>query len=285
MPVAKVESMEFSFNANQSRLPGINALVSSGEVSEAVDLSHPGLPCRFGDYILERVLGRGGMGVVYFGRQIHLDRPVAIKMIRSGALASQEEVQRFYAEARSAAKLDHPNIVTVYQCGEHEGHHFFSMDYVAGTDLSRMVQDKPLDCKVAARLRSRRGRAIQYAHDQGILHRDLKPANLLIDESDHVHITDFGLAKSIGQDTGLTATERRWGHRATCRPSKRPVAWMSTTMRPMFIQWGDSVCGSRWPAAFQSDFGCANNHASDSSSCANGAHCESQSGFGVRNDY
>ncbi len=132
--------------------------MSSGEVSEAVDLSHPGLPCRFGDYILERVLGRGGMGVVYFGRQIHLDRPVAIKMIRSGALASQEEVQRFYAEARSAAKLDHPNIVTVYQCGEHEGHHFFSMDYVAGTDLSRMVQDNRSIAKLRrATFATRRG--------------------------------------------------------------------------------------------------------------------------------
>ena len=173
---------------------------------DASEMSQPVLPCRFGEYVLERVLGRGGMGVVYFGRQIHLDRPVAIKMIRSGALASQEEVQRFYAEARSAAKLDHPNIVTVYQCGEHDGHHYFSMDYVAGTDLSRLTQDAPLDCKLAARYVRDAARAIQYAHDQGILHRDLKPANVLVDKSDNVHITDFGLAKSIGNETGLTAT-------------------------------------------------------------------------------
>ncbi len=115
------------------------------------------------------------MGVVYFGRQIHLDRQVAIKMIRFGALASQEEVQRFYAEARSAAKLDHPNIVTVYQCGEHEGHHYFSMDYVAVYRPVAFGLDKPLDCKVAARYVRDAARAIQYAHDQGILHRDLKP--------------------------------------------------------------------------------------------------------------
>lgn len=169
-------------------------------------LSQPVLPCRFGDYVLERVLGRGGMGVVYYGHQVRLDRPVAIKMIRSGALASQEEVQRFYAEARSAAKLDHPNIVTVYQCGEHDGHRFFSMDYVPGVDLSKKIKDGPIDCKEAVRYVRDVARAIQYAHDRGILHRDLKPANILVDDNQVVHITDFGLAKSVGHETGLTAT-------------------------------------------------------------------------------
>ncbi len=172
----------------------------------ARELSQPVLPCQFGEYVLERVLGRGGMGVVYYGRQLHLERPVAIKMIRSGALASEEEVQRFYAEARSAAQLDHPNIVTVYQCGEHDGHRYFSMDYVPGMDLSRMIAQGPLDSRRAARYVRDVARAIQYAHDRGILHRDLKPANVLVDDQDMVHITDFGLAKSIGTDTGLTAT-------------------------------------------------------------------------------
>ncbi len=179
---------------------------SLDDPSAPTDLSQPALPCRFGDYVLERVLGRGGMGVVYFGRQVQLDRPVAIKMIRSGALASQEEVMRFYSEARSAARLDHPNIVTVYQCGECEGHRYFSMDYVDGTDLSRMVQTAPLDFKQAARYVRDAARAIQYAHERGILHRDLKPANVLIDKEDQVHITDFGLAKTVGVDTGLTAS-------------------------------------------------------------------------------
>lgn len=170
------------------------------------EFSQPVLPCQFGDYVLERVLGRGGMGVVYCGHQKHLDRPVAIKMIRSGALASEEEVQRFYAEARSAAQLDHPNIVTVYQCGEQDGHRYFSMDYVPGTDLSRMIKEGPVEPKRAARYVRDLALAIQYAHDKGILHRDLKPANVLVDENDRVHITDFGLAKSIGTETGLTAT-------------------------------------------------------------------------------
>lgn len=172
----------------------------------SLESTQPILPCQFGDYVLERVLGRGGMGVVYCGKQSNLERPVAVKMIRSGALASDEEVRRFYAEARSAAKLDHPNIVTVYQCGEQNGHHYFSMDYVAGTDLSQMVKDGPIDFRTAARYVRDVARAIQFAHDRGILHRDLKPANILVDQNDKVRITDFGLAKFMGTETGLTAT-------------------------------------------------------------------------------
>lgn len=164
------------------------------------------LPCQFGDYVLERIIGRGGMGVVYAGRQSNLDRPVAIKMIRSGALATQEEVERFYAEAKSAARLDHPNIVTVYQCGEHDGHHFFSMDLVEGRDLSQLISREPMDAHQAARYVRDAARAIQYAHDRGILHRDLKPANLLVDHDEGVRITDFGLAKFIGNDSSLTAS-------------------------------------------------------------------------------
>lgn len=184
----------------------INDRDFSHDLPRLSSLSQMILPCQFGDYILEKLLGRGGMGVVYSGRQVHLDRAVAVKMIRSGALASIEEVQRFYTEARSAAKLDHPNIVTVYQCGECENHHYFSMDYVRGSDLARLMQAGPVDCKRAARYVRDVARAIQYAHERGILHRDLKPANVLVDEDDVVHVTDFGLAKVIGHETGLTAT-------------------------------------------------------------------------------
>lgn len=196
-----------SFHAQQNAEEGTQLdRPKRGDRHPARELSQPVLPCRFGDYVLERVLGRGGMGVVYYGHQVRLERPVAIKMIRSGALASEEEVSRFYAEARSAAKLDHANIVTVHQCGEHDGHHYFSMDYVPGMDLSRMIKEGPLDCKVAARYVRDVARAIQYAHERGIVHRDLKPANVLVDEHDNVRITDFGLAKSIDHESGLTAT-------------------------------------------------------------------------------
>jgi len=164
------------------------------------------LPCRFGEYLLEKVLGRGGMGVVYLANQVQLNRRVAIKMIRSGALATNDEVARFYSEARSVAKLDHPNIVTVYHCGENAGHHFFSMDYIPGTDLAKRLLDGPMDPKEAVRYVRDVARAIDYAHSFGVVHRDLKPANVLIDSDDEVVLTDFGLAKQMGGDQGLTAT-------------------------------------------------------------------------------
>ncbi|GIW99002.1 MAG: protein kinase [Pirellulaceae bacterium] len=166
----------------------------------------PTLPCQFGEYRLERILGRGGMGVVYLAYQTHLQRPVALKMIRSGALAGPTEIRRFYSEARAAAQLKHPYIVTVYQCGEIDGHHFFSMDYIEGADLAQKVRHGPLPPHQAARYVRDAARAIAYAHRRGIVHRDLKPANILVDEHDQVHITDFGLAKTIGVDTGLTVS-------------------------------------------------------------------------------
>lgn len=181
---------------------------SSRSIAEfpSLENTQAALPCRFGDYILQRVIGRGGMGVVYLATQTALNRPVAVKMIRSGALASSEEVDRFYSEARSVAKLDHPSIVTIYQCGESNSHHFFSMDYVPGTDLAKILSDGPLEAKRAVKYVMDVARAIDYAHSHGVVHRDLKPANVLIDEHDRVVITDFGLAKQMGAEQGLTAT-------------------------------------------------------------------------------
>jgi TRAP transporter TAXI family solute receptor len=144
------------------------------------------------------------MGVVYLAHQVNLDRRVAIKMIRSGCLAGENEIHRFYAEARSAARLDHSNIVTVHQCGEIDGHHYFSMDYIPGTDLARRIKEGPMSAMAAARYVRDIALAIAYAHSQGIVHRDLKPANVLINEKDEVVITDFGLAKIIDSDGGLT---------------------------------------------------------------------------------
>jgi len=164
------------------------------------------LPYRFGDYILEQVLGRGGMGVVYLAFQVRLERRVALKMIRSGCLASEDEVTRFHTEARSAASLMHPNIVTVYHCGECEGHHFFSMDFIPGTDLAKRISSGPMSPREATRYVRDVARAIDYAHQEGVVHRDLKPANVLIDEEDQVVVTDFGLAKQMDSDQGLTAT-------------------------------------------------------------------------------
>ncbi len=141
------------------------------------------------------------MGVVYLAHQMKLERAVAIKMIRSGCLAGEDEIHRFYAEARSAARLDHPNIVSVHQCGEIDGHHFFSMDYILGIDLARRINEGPLPPITAAVYARDIARTIAYAHSRSAA-RDLKPAKVLIDEKDNVVITDFGLAKMLGEMAG-----------------------------------------------------------------------------------
>lgn len=158
----------------------------------------------FGDYEIIEEIARGGMGVVYKACQVSLNRLVAVKMILSGQLASPEDVRRFRAEAEAAAHLRHPNIVAIHEVGERGGQHFFSMEYVAGRSLAQMVREHPLSPEQAARYVKTVAEAIHYAHGQGILHRDLKPSNVLIDEADQPRITDFGLAKRLGSDSGLT---------------------------------------------------------------------------------
>ncbi len=155
------------------------------------------LSTRFGDYELLEMLARGGMGVVYKARQVSLNRTVALKMIQAGLLATPAEVKRFQAEAEAIAHLQHPNIVAVHEIGQHDGQHFFSMDYVAGRTLAEIVRDGPLPATRAAAYVKTIAGAVHYAHQHGILHRDLKPANIIIDENDQPRITDFGLAKKL----------------------------------------------------------------------------------------
>ena len=164
----------------------------------------PTLPYDLGDYKLLEIVGRGGMGIVYLAKQQHLDRMVAVKMIRGGMLADEADVRRFYTEAQAAARLQHPGIVSVFQFGRRAGHHFFSMEYVRGIDLQRKINAEILDSKDAARYVRDVARAIEHAHQNDVLHRDLKPANVLIDDSDRVHVTDFGLAKHLDSDSSVT---------------------------------------------------------------------------------
>ncbi len=166
----------------------------------------PTLPFDLGDYQLIRVLGRGGMGIVYLAQQKHLQRQVAVKMIRSGILAGEDEVRRFYTEAQASARLKHPGIVSVYQFGHLAGHHYFSMEFVDGTDLQKTINDGELGVREAARYVRDVARAIAHAHHKGVLHRDLKPANVLIDHDDQIHVTDFGLAKHLDGDSSVTGS-------------------------------------------------------------------------------
>ncbi len=135
---------------------------------------------QFGDYEIVSEIARGGMGVVYKARQIRLNRIVALKMILGGQLASDDDVKRFYLEAESAASLDHPGIVPIYEIGNHDGQHFFSMGFVEGTSLANLLKEGPMAPREAAECLARICDAIQFAHDRGVIHRDLKPGNILL---------------------------------------------------------------------------------------------------------
>jgi serine/threonine-protein kinase len=176
---------------------------------EAVRPSGPaaGRKVRYiGDYELLSVLGQGGMGVVYKARQVTLNRLVALKMIRNAEFASEDQVRRFQNEAEAVATLDHPGIVPIYEVGTYEDMRYFSMKLVEGQGLDKHLESLAKDPRAATQTVAEVVEAVSHAHERGILHRDLKPANILLDGLGHAHVTDFGLAKRIDEDAGLTVS-------------------------------------------------------------------------------
>jgi TolB-like protein/tRNA A-37 threonylcarbamoyl transferase component Bud32/Tfp pilus assembly protein PilF len=162
---------------------------------------------RLGHYEILEEIGRGGMGVIYRARQQHSRRIVAVKRIFAHQVNSHETLVRFRREAEAVASLDHPNILPIYEVSEsEEGLPFFSMKYATGGSLraaAPALRVEPRDC---VRLMAKVARAIAYAHDKGILHRDLQPGNILLDGNGEPMVSDFGLAKWMGENSDLTRT-------------------------------------------------------------------------------
>lgn len=210
----------------------------------------------FGEYDLIDEIARGGMGVVYKARHRQLNRVVALKMILRGQLASDDDVQRFHREAEAAANLDHPGIVPIYEIGESDGRHFFSMKLIEGGSLSAQLEPIAQDQRSVVRLIQKVARAIHYAHQRGVLHRDLKPANILMNEVGDPLITDFGLAKQVEGDSNLTQSGAIVGTPAYMPPEQAAAEKDITTAADIYSIGAilyQALCG-RTPHQAQSPF-------------------------------
>ncbi len=179
--------------------------LSMNTMSNAAPIEETTFIGEIGEYHLVEQLGRGGMGVVYKAYQKKLRRTVALKVIGAGSLCSPEDIARFHIEAEAAARLNHPGIVPVYDVGEHEGTHYYSMECVEGESLAQYIgaNNPRLDPRRATQLIEKVCRAVQYAHDRAVIHRDLKPANIMVDKDGQPRLTDFGLAKVLQEEEGL----------------------------------------------------------------------------------
>ena len=174
------------------------------------------------------------MGIVYKARQLSLNRPVALKMIKAARFASDDEVRRFRNEAEAVARLDHPHIVPIFEVGQFEDQHYFSMKLIAGESLDKRLKDYIADPRRAARLVAATAGAIHHAHQRGILHRDLKPANILVDAEGQPHVTDFGLAKRVEGDSELTRSGAILGTPAYMARSRRRARRAVTTATDVY---------------------------------------------------
>jgi eukaryotic-like serine/threonine-protein kinase len=173
------------------------------ETEKKPDEGSPEQPC-FSRFETVELLGQGGMGTVWKVRQKDLPRTVALKVLNAGKLARTSELKRFKMEASAAAKLQHPSLVPIYEVGEEQGCCYFTMEYVEGQTLARLLRGTPLEPRRAAELLLAMAEAIHYAHSRGLLHRDLKPGNVIVDGSGRPRIMDFGLAKELYLESSLT---------------------------------------------------------------------------------
>jgi serine/threonine protein kinase len=167
---------------------------------------------RFAGYVVESVVGVGGIGTLYRARQLRLDRPVALKVVESEVARDPVARERLRREARAVASLDHPNVVPLYEAGEEDGTIYIVTRWIDGTELGALIQSGgPLDPAGAARATAQIAAALEMAHEKGLVHRDVKPSNVILTDEGHVYLTDFGLAKRAETAPGLTRADLMLG--------------------------------------------------------------------------
>jgi WD40 repeat protein len=193
--------------------------IGAGDLPNAEPSVRNAFPWLFGHYEILGEVARGGMGVVYRARQLGLNRIVALKMVPAHHLLSDEARLRLRVEIEAVSQLNHPHIVPLYESGEHNGAHFFTMRLVEGGDLLTHLGRHP-PIRDAVRLLVKVCRAVHYAHQRGILHRDLKPSNILVDLQGEPQVADFGLAKSLDQESGFTFTSTILGSPSYMAPEQ-----------------------------------------------------------------
>ncbi|HVS38151.1 MAG TPA: protein kinase [Gemmataceae bacterium] len=180
--------------------------MASGDVTGLWAAAARVRPATIPGYEILEEIGRGGMGVVYKARQTSLNRLAAVKMILAGGRAGANAHARFQMEAEAAAALRHPQIVQIYEVGEHDNLPFLSLEFMEGGSLAQKTAGKPQPARAAAEMVETLARAVHFAHSRGLIHRDLKPANVLLTADGVLKITDFGLARRLEGDAGLTRT-------------------------------------------------------------------------------
>jgi WD40 repeat protein len=183
----------------------------AGEADGRFGSFAPQVAGQFGKYLLMRTLGAGGMGVIWEAVETAVPRVVALKMIRGFAFATEAEKLRFRTEVTAAAHLDHPHIVPVYEVSEAEGQPYFTMKLLEGGSLSERLKAGTLKAREAASLMEKLARAVQHAHERGVLHCDLKPGNVLFNKAGEPFLTDFGLAKLVDAEQALTLSHAQVG--------------------------------------------------------------------------
>ncbi len=202
--------------------PGV-AAANTEEASQSTGGRQGDTWPRITGYEILGVLGAGGMGIVYKARHLRLQRLVALKMIKAGGGARLDDLVRFEAEARAVAAIDHPNIIKIFEIGEHDGLPYFSLEFLQGGSLAQGIAGKPQPIEDAARIVETLARAMDVAHRRGIVHRDIKPANVRLASDGTPKIADFGLVKRLEADSAQTGTGSILGSPSYMAPSRPPA--------------------------------------------------------------